>query len=124
MIQLPPYGDAEQQPVYSYTIALDDVLFGFVLLYRERQDRWYMSIYDSDGEPLLLGKKLSVDTPLLEAYEIPGLPPGEIALWDTSGAEVECGFADLGVRCELIYIEVDELPPPAADPDITIEAVP
>ncbi len=124
-IQLPPFDDGtERVPVYDYTILLEGVLYRFVIRYGgERIDRWYMDIYDADDNALLLGKKLSVNTPLLEQYEIEGLPPGEIALVDMSGAEQECGFDDLGVRCELAYILESEIP---ADPplEVSITAAP
>jgi hypothetical protein len=33
------------------------------------------------------------------------LPPGVLTLFDTSGQNAECGKADLGVRCVLLYQE-------------------
>lgn len=126
MIQLPPYDreNTEQQPVYDYNVTLTDVEFRIVLTYRERGDRWYMTIYDADGVALLSSKKLSVNTPLLEDYEIDGLPAGEFGLWDSSGAEAECGFDDLGKRCLLIYFDPDDIPEDSTTTGITIEAVP
>lgn len=126
MIHLPPFDipNAGQAPVYDYTITLSELEYRVVLVYRERGDRWYLSLYDADGLELLVGKKLSVDVPLLENYQIAGLPPGELALWDTANSDTECGFDDLGVRCLLIYIEPDELVDPREADDITIEAAP
>jgi hypothetical protein len=73
MIQLPPFDDGtERVPTYDYTILLEDVLYRFVLTYKERLDRWYMSIYDADDNALLTSKKLSVNTPLLQSYQIAG----------------------------------------------------
>lgn len=125
MIQLPPFNDGtERVPRYDYTILLSDVLYRIVLKYKGRVDRWYMTIYDSNDNRLLAGKKLTVNTPLLETYQIEGLPPGEIGLRDTSGAEAECGEQDLGVRCELIYILPSEIPDLTPSYDITIVAQP
>jgi hypothetical protein len=127
MIQLPPYEieGAEQQPVYDYTVTLSDTEYRIVLVYRERGDRWYMTIYDADDTVLLAGKKLSVNTPLLEIYEIDGLPPGDVVCWDSSGAEAECGYEDLGKRCLLLYLEPADVPTSTSSNDnITIEAVP
>lgn len=122
MLQLPPFNDGTARvPTYDYTILLGDTLYRFKLRYfGERLDRWYMSIFSASDSPLLVGKKLTVNTPLLEAYEIDGLPPGEIGLWDTSGAEAECGFDDLGVRCELTYIFPEEIPVLTPEYNITI----
>lgn len=124
MIQLPPYNDGtDRQPSYDFTITLSDVLYRVILRYKDRLDRWYLYLYDADDAPLLLGKKLSVDTELLAQYEIEGLPPGEIVLWDSSTAGAECGFEDLGVRCLLMYITPAEIPA-ASENDVTIEAGP
>jgi len=125
MIQLPPFdiADVEQVPEYDYTIQLGDDTFRVVLRYAERTDRWYLYLYDAADEPLLLGKRLSIDTPLLETYQIPGLPPGDIAIWDTSDSGVECGYEDLGRRCHLVYLEPADLADPTAAAAITIEVV-
>lgn len=123
MIQLPPYDDGvEQQPTYDYWVTLTDVEYRLVVAYRERNDRWYLTIYNADNEALLSNKKLSVNTSLISRHQIAGLPPGDFVLWDTSGAEAECGYDDLGIRCVLIYFEPDEIPAPASN-DISIEAV-
>lgn len=124
MIQLPPYNDGtDRQQTTDYTITLSDVLFRIVIEYKDRLDRYYLYLYDADDEPLLMGKKLSVDTPLLSQYEIDGLPDGELMLLDTSDAGAECGFEDLGVRCVLLYVPTDEIPVETAD-TYTIEASP
>jgi len=125
MIQMPPYDDGtERQPWYDYTITLEDVMYRVELKYKDRLGRWYLYLYDADDNALLLGKKLSVNVDLLAQYEIDGLPPGGIVLWDSSGAEAECGYDDLGVRCVLLYLTEAEAAPVATDPDITIEAAP
>jgi hypothetical protein len=114
MIQLPPYAtDAkDQQSVYDYTIPLGDDTFRVVLTHRERQDRWYIDIYTVAGAALVTGYMLAVDGPCFEDLQIAGLPAGTLALYDTSGSGEECGFADLGSRCWLVYLSPDELPEP------------
>lgn len=126
MIQLPPFeaDAADQQPVYDFAIVLSDIQYRFLLFYRERNDRWYMVIYDADDEVLISGKKLSVNRPLLHRHQIDGLFPGDIILFDTSGTEAECGFADLGTRCLLMYFEPADLELEPVDYGITIAAVP
>lgn len=126
MIELPPYASdgGEQQPVHDYAVVLDGTEYRLKIHYRERNDRWYLSIYDADDEALLLTKKLSIDTRLLVNHVIDGLPPGDFILIDTSGSDVECGWDDFGTRCALVYIEESELPAAAVDPSLTIEAVP
>ena len=124
MIQLPPYSPTsdEQQPVYDYTIPLGGITFRVVLKYLVRPDRWYISIYTVDGVALVKGVKLVVDTVLFEDLQIPGMPAGKLALWDTADSGAECGWADLGNRCQLVYIEPEDEPELDPDPAITITA--
>jgi len=126
MIQLPPYAptEDEQQPVYDYTIPLGERTYRVVLTYRSRQDRWYLDLYTVADVPLILGVFLAVDVLLLDDLQITGLPEGRLALWDTAGTEEECGWADLGNRCELVYIEESEIPTVPELFGITVEAVP
>lgn len=118
---LDPYQPVEQQFVYDYTIALDDVTFRVTLTWKTRQEGWYLSLYDVDENELLLGKRLSVDTPLLERYEIDGLPPGELMLVDMEGVGTEATLESLGRRHLLWYFDESELPPVAVSEDLLIE---
>src|SRR4030066_242844 len=99
MIQLPPFDltpEDEQQPAYDYSITLDGTEYRITVQYRERQDRWYLSLYSAADEPIILGLKLMADRYLLAPYVMAALPPGDLLLLDTTGAGVQCGFDDLG----------------------------
>lgn len=124
MLILPPYKHAadDQEAVYDYTVPLGDASYRVVLTHCTRQDRWYMSLYDADDAILIHRVFLAVDIFLLEDLEIEGLPPGELALFDTSESGAECGFDDLGNRCELIYLEPEDLSLDPGPPNVTIEA--
>jgi hypothetical protein len=115
MIALPPYRHAEQYPVWDYTLPLDGATYRLRLTYRQRQDRWYVDLFDADDAALVRGAMLTVDTPLLEDIRIPGLPPGALMCLDTTGAGEPCGYEDLGRRCVLLYLSADDLQPAAAD---------
>lgn len=125
MLQLPPYAptEDEQQPVYDYTIPLGDSTYRVKLVYRVRTDRWYISLYTADDTPLVLGVMLIVDTVLFDGLQIDGMPTGKLALWDTAETGVECAWADLGNRCELIYIDPEDEPEADAGPDVTVSEV-
>jgi hypothetical protein len=71
-----------------------------------RQARWYLNLYDSDGNLLIGSVKLILNWPLFRHYHgRAGVPAGE--LWVISlGSSVEPpGFDELGagLRCELTY---------------------
>ncbi len=126
LIQLPPYKtDAEnQQPVYDYTIPLGERTYRVKITYMTRQARWYLNLYAIDDTPLIKGIFLAVNLRLLQYLQIEGLPEGDLMLMDLSDAGTECGWADLGNRCELAYLEPEDIPSPTALPDITITGAP
>jgi hypothetical protein len=125
MIALPPYRHAEQYPVWDYTLTLGGITSRLRLTYRQRQDRWFLDLFDADDEALVRGVMLTVDIPLLEDVRIPGLPPGALLCLDTTGAGEPCGYEDLGRRCTLLYLDADELQStPADEYDIKITVGP
>jgi hypothetical protein len=123
IIQLPPYfyGEQteEQQASYDYRVALGDAEFRITLLYNEREDLWHMDLYTADDEPLILGQRMAIDAFLLSAHPKDGMPAGELMLFDSTDSGAECGFEDMGTRCEFCYVPPEDLPPPVP-PGITI----
>lgn len=121
---LDPLEPAEQLPVYDYTVDLEDVIYRVRLVYRERQDSWYLDLFDAADEPLLTGKRLSANTALLAPYQIAGLPPGELMLVDVEAADdqaaIEATFDSLGYRHQLFYYDVADLPAAAVAEELTI----
>jgi len=109
-----------QQPAYDYTVDLEGETYRIQLQYMERQDGWYLSISDSDGNRLMMGKRLSVNTALINGLQIAGLPPGDFLLLDLSGSGVECSFEDLGRRCSFGYALESEIPAAAGGFPVTI----
>ena len=95
---LPPIEPDEQYPVWDYTVSLDDDEFRIRLTYRERQDRWYLDLWDASGNELVKGKRLSIDWPVLDGHEIDGLPDGMLILLDTSGGGTEA--SDVAGGCD------------------------
>lgn len=90
---------------YSLRTQLDgiDVLLRFE--WNDRMERWKISFYTPTDEPLLVGIPMQINLELIERFEIPGLPPGQLLLFDTSEKNLECGRDDLGGRCLLLYNE-------------------
>lgn len=86
--------------------------------YNEREDRWYLSLYDDEDKPILLGLKLVSNFPLLRHYHWDErVPPGELMAVDlATNLSPPPGFAELGEgrRIELTYYDqakVQELQP-------------
>lgn len=66
---------------------------------------YFVSISDGNNVPLLMGIPMVIDYDLTSRFQIPGLFPGVLLLYDTSRTGTECGFGELGQRCILLYQE-------------------
>lgn len=98
----------KDSPHFSFSIDLDNQNFGFEFLWNHRDNNWYMSISDVNGDLILSSARLSVATSLLGRYRDARLPLGDLFFLDTIG-EAEAGYGDLVVRHQLIYITAAEL---------------
>lgn len=98
-------GDAS----FKIRTILEDIQLVMKFDWNGRDTKWNVSIYDTSENPLVLGLPLNINTELLARFEIVGLPPGLMMLFDSSGKNEEAGRDDLGDRCKLIYLTSDEL---------------
>jgi hypothetical protein len=96
-------------PYYSERVKLDGRDYLLRFSYNEREERWYLSLYDDAEDPLILGIKLLTNWELLQHYHAdPRVPPGELWVMDTTGNDDPPTLNELGVgkRCELTYFSV------------------
>lgn len=98
-------GDAR----YTFDCDLDNVTYQFEMEWNDRDSGWYMSISNSDGEPLVTGRRVVLNYPLTNIYRDPRLPAGSLVAIDSSGTDTEPGLLDLGDRVKLVYVPVAEL---------------
>jgi uncharacterized protein DUF6983 len=89
-----------EQPSHRYTMPLDGVQYDIRLTYRERTSSWYLDLWDENGRPLVLGRRLSPNWGPTVGVLTAG-PPGklfvfgedpyardEIELWYFTAAEL------------------------------------
>ncbi len=95
---------------YSIEVELDKTDFRFDFEWNERAGQWSFTISDAQGVALVSGRRVVLGLPLLNRFRDPRLPPGMLTAVDTSDSNLEPGFADLGDRVLLLYIEVADLP--------------
>jgi hypothetical protein len=77
--------------------------------YGQRDDSWYLSLYDQDEDPLVCGKRVAIGIPLLRGEVDSRLPPGILMAVDTTETGQEAGLEDLGARVKLVYLELASL---------------
>lgn len=93
----------ETAALFKIRTVLDTVEVVLRFEWNGRENRWTLHILDAQENPLLMGLVLNINSELIERFEIPGLPPGLLVLYDTSDKNQECGRNDLGKRCVLMY---------------------
>lgn len=96
-------------PDQRLSVQIDELTFTLDLLWNSRVEKWSMSMSDGDGA-IFSGHALSLDYPVLQAYNDRRSPPGELLLVDTSDQQLEPGLDDLGERVLLLYVEQGSLP--------------
>ena len=91
------------EPSFKLRIDLDQRSYLLRFDFNQRSNRWMLSFFDTDENPILLGIPLHIHSSLIGRYSDPRLPLGEMMLYDTSQRWEECAFEDLGARCLLLY---------------------
>jgi hypothetical protein len=102
IVEIPTHADLEW---YSLAVSLDGRGYQFSIRWQTREERWTLSVKDSDGELIVAGVPLVVDWPLLSLFTDSRLPPGKLMLIDVTGEGREAAHDDLGDRCKLVYVE-------------------
>lgn len=104
--ELPPQhdGDYIQFPQYDYTLELDGDEYRFSLRWMERLEAWFLSLYESDGQALLINVKMSVNASFARSAV-----GRRLMLVDTTGQDNEATFLSLGKSHKLMWMDQDDL---------------
>jgi len=60
-------------PDYRYSVSLEGSSFEIRIYYNERVEWWAIDVRHSDGDPIVLGQRLSIEHPLFLDYVLDGL---------------------------------------------------
>jgi hypothetical protein len=97
---------------WEMRVDLSGKRYGLYIAYNTRQEAWFMSISDVDGNLLLAGIRLVPGIFFFEKYRVsvPGLPPGELWLVDIEGklSTAEVTRENLSTRFALTYTIFEE----------------
>jgi hypothetical protein len=102
----------QDSPHYDFVVELDGATYLVELKWNEREAAWYLSIGADEDTPLVAGKKVVLNIPLISRHRDSRLPPGALIALDTSGKDEPPGLDDLGRRVVLTYSDeetVDEV---------------
>lgn len=100
------------EPFYTIRVRLDDRDYTLEFVYSPRQERFYLSLFDSEDVPLVCGLKLVSNTPLLRYWHHKdGVPPGELMVTALGEDQTSPKIGDLleDGRCQLTYFTAAEV---------------
>ena len=96
-------------PRYDFEIELEGATYTFSFDWNDRDEGWYLSVFNAAKNPLIQGRRIVIQYPLLDPHRDSQLPPGVLLADDTSGQNIEPGFEDLGGRVKLLYFSSAEI---------------
>lgn len=92
---------------FSIRVNLGSDVYRLSFHYNERLTRWFLSMYDQDDSAIFEGYALLLGLDYLRMVRDDRLPDGILILDDSTSTGTECGFDDLGERCNLYYVYDD-----------------
>ena len=101
MIKL-PLSDKSQSAGFSFSIPLDGDIFKLEFRYNDRDERYYLSIYDEDDALIASSVKVIKGVPLLRHVVDDRRPWGDLLAIDV-GANAEPTLGNLGNGIEIIF---------------------
>jgi hypothetical protein len=105
------------QPAVAFarqSTTLSDRTVIYEARWNARAESWFLDLYDEEEEPIALGLRIVLGTPLGRRSVSPRRLPGFLIAEDLSGARREATFDDLGTRVVVYYFSGAELAEMAA----------
>lgn len=91
---------------YRFQMDLEGTIYTLDFGFNFRSERWYMSIYDSTGETLIVGDiSILINVPLADQYIDKRLPLGRFIAIDETGNNNEATIDNFGTDIKLMYQE-------------------
>ena len=86
----------------EFSVDLGGDAFRLDIRYNDRDERYYLSVYDEDDVPVALSVKMVLDLPLLLRFTGTTRPKGELMLVDKGGGQPTLGV--LGDGVDLVFV--------------------
>lgn len=90
---------------FTQVTSLDGRDFQLAFAWSQRRGAWTLDVADVNGAAIRAGAALVTEYPLVRAATDARWTGGELLLLDTTGADGDPGFDDLGTRFELVYYD-------------------
>lgn len=93
---------------YDFVTTLNDADFVIEMAWADRSGAWFMSLSTTAGEIIFSGVKVVIGAFLGRRSTNPRGPAGFFVVEDTSGANLDAGFDDMGVRVRVLFFTGEE----------------
>lgn len=90
---------------YSFDVELEGEIYIFYLRYNNRAEKWVISMYDSNEDPIFQGLYLVLGYDYFNSFYDSRLPSGNLVLVNIESANEEPTRDNLGTNCKLLYYE-------------------
>ncbi len=100
--------DSEHE-YYESEFTLDGEPYRLLTRYNKRIDSWFASLYDGQGNPLALGRRITVGNFLFPWLVGRDRPAGQLLAIDTEDRDSDPGHDDLGNRVVIVYIDAESM---------------
>ena len=96
-------------PFFTETVTLTGTDYDLAFQYCQREDRWYLSVYTTEGDPIYVGQKIVPSIPLFRKCADGRKPLGTIVAQTLTLDDTPPRLLELGDRIKLYYYEPGEL---------------
>lgn len=94
---------------FRFAVELEGVSYTLTFRWNDRDGAWFLDVGDGNGTPIVTGIKMVINCMLLGRATDSRLPAGDFIALDTSGANLDAEFQDLGRRVQVSYFTRAEL---------------
>jgi len=94
---------------YVFTVELDGTEFRLRFKYNERDDAWYFSVLDAEGNILRAGLKVVNEFTLLRLWAQANRPRGELVAVNQGMVTAPPTLNQLGAEVVLTYLDASEI---------------
>lgn len=105
--------DKEEVPVV-FDIELGEESFTIGINYNQTNDFFSVDLWDSEGNVIVLGEKMILNTPLFDDLIDERLPGPQIVPMDESGIEKRVTYDNFGVT---VFLFIDDIGDESDEPD-------
>lgn len=100
--------DWDQNASWEQQVTLDNKLFTIACSYNGRAGAWFISVYDLDKNPLVLGKRLTLNTNVFNYVTNEKTPNGVLVMLAVAEGK-EIARDNVGSEVVLAFLGYDEV---------------